>query len=206
MFSKKEFIGIPLFFDEGMHCDLKGMMLSYVPETVQFHCLKPKIVTPKTSIKEFKDMLAIPEFQTILFFIIQFRHLESEFFKLLENETINRVFRHYRIVVDYYQGPKFQTREKNYCTQELTASKNKAVYIYYQYNAPGAASRRTGEFMNRVMGADLQTKEIPHYTIEELQKIAWSVNREDFNFCEPRKDAISKYPIKFDCAQFPIIL
>lgn len=65
--------------------------------------------------------------------------------------------------------------------------------IYYKDTYPSPALARMAEFMNRVMGVDLPDLEFPNYSFEELLKIAAHINRENFNFGEPRADAIPKY-------------
>jgi len=60
---------------------------------------------------------------------------------------------------------------------EERAHKFGAVHLYYDTDAPTAGSKRVVEFMNRVLGEDLQGDDFPDYPPGDIRKIAWSLNR-----------------------------
>ncbi len=86
---------------------------------------------------------------------------------------------------------------------EIRAQELNGVYIHFNMDAPTAGSYRLTEFMQRVMGLDLPGAFYPGYSFEELQKIAWNINRENFNFGSPREGAIPKYEIAKGHPIFP---
>ncbi len=90
----------------------------------------------------------------------------------------------------------------NFSKNEMRAAELGVVYIPYTHDYRSLGIRRTIEFMNRVLGHDLPGGMFPNYADEELRKIAWNINREDFNAFSPREDAIPKYPVVNGRPQF----
>ena len=91
------------------------------------------------------------------------------------------------------RGPKDPNHR--FSRNELRAHQLAGVYLPYDSDYPSVSLRRLVEFMNRVMGFDLPGEEFPNYTEEEIQKMAWHINRENFNLFSTRDGAIPKYPI-----------
>ena len=91
-------------------------------------------------------------------------------------------------------GPEDPTG--HYSKRATRAHELGGVLLPYHTDYPTPCSRRLVEFMNRVVGADLPGEEFPNYSEEEVRKIAWHVNKEDFNAFSPREGAIPKYPIE----------
>lgn len=69
------------------------------------------------------------------------------------------------------------------------------VYLPYNHDYPTVSTSRLVEFMDRIIGFDLPGNDFPGYEEEKVQKIAWHINREDFNLGSPRAGAIPKYSI-----------
>jgi len=93
--------------------------------------------------------------------------------------------------------------EGRFSQNEMRAHELDGVYLPYGLDWPTVSIRRLIEFMNRVLGYDLLGEKFPNYSTEELQKMVWNINREDFNVWTPREDAIPKYPIVNGRPQFP---
>ena len=91
----------------------------------------------------------------------------------------------------------------HFSRNEMRAHELGGVYISYTHDYRSLGIRRTVEFMNRVLGHDLSGEKFPNYTAEEIQRIAWNINREDFNSLTPRDRSIPKYPIVNDKPRFP---
>lgn len=85
---------------------------------------------------------------------------------------------------------------------ELIAHELGGVYLSWNNDFPSIGSRRLVEFMNRLLGVDLPGRVFPDYSLQEMARIAWNVNREDFNTFSLREGAISKYPIVDGKPQF----
>lgn len=90
----------------------------------------------------------------------------------------------------------------HFSRNEMRAHELNGVYIPYDHDYRSLGIRRTTEFMNRVMGYDLPGVEFPNYSEVEIRKIAWNINREDFNAFSPREETIPKYSIVGGKPQF----
>lgn len=95
----------------------------------------------------------------------------------------------------WFPDIKSYEREGRFDAYEKRAHELGAVYLYFNGDAPTAGSRRLVDFMNRILGNDLPGKEFPCYTPEEVQKIEWNINRENFNGLSVREGSVPKYPI-----------
>jgi|SRR3989344_730838 len=110
----------------------------------------------------------------------------------------------YRVFLDWgfsQEGP--DDPQGRFSKRETRAHQLDGVFIPYSHDYRSLGIRRTIEFMSRVMGCDLPGEKFPNYTTDEVQKIAWNINREDFNAFSPREGAIPKYPIINGEPQFP---
>lgn len=87
--------------------------------------------------------------------------------------------------------------------RETRAHQLGGVFIPYIHDYRSLGIRRTIEFMHRILGCDLPGEKFPNYPQEDIRKIAWNINREDFNAFTPRVNAIPKYPIVNGKPQFP---
>lgn len=96
-----------------------------------------------------------------------------------------------------------QDPAEHFSRNEMRAHELNGVYIPYTHDYRSLGITRTIEFMNRVLGHDLPGEKFPNYTEGEIRKIAWNINREDFNAVSPREGAISKYSIVDGKPQFP---
>lgn len=102
----------------------------------------------------------------------------------------------YRIVWGgWFPDIEWHEREGRFDAYEKRSHELGGVYLYFNGDAPTAGSIRLVDFMNRILGKDLPGKEFPCYTPEEVQKIEWNINREDFNGLSVREGSILKYPI-----------
>lgn len=91
----------------------------------------------------------------------------------------------------------------HFSPMETEAHKRGAVYLYYNSDAHRAGAKRLVEFINRVLGEDLQSDGFPNYPPEDIRKIAWSLNREDFNLDDSKIGARPKYGIVGGAPLFP---
>jgi hypothetical protein len=99
------------------------------------------------------------------------------------------------------EGPK--DPEGHFSKNEMRAHQLGGVYLPYHPDWPSVGIRRLIEFMNRIMGYDLPGEKFPNYTGEEIAKIGWNINREDFNSWSKREGAIPKYEIVNGKPRFP---
>jgi hypothetical protein len=79
--------------------------------------------------------------------------------------------------------------------EESEPHKLDMVLSYYDDDNPTAGGKRLGEFVNRMMGLDLPGDNFPNYSWDDIKKISWHLNRENFNREMPAEGSISKYPI-----------
>lgn len=101
------------------------------------------------------------------------------------------------------RGPKDPNHR--FSRNELRAHQIGGVYLPYNSDYPSVSLSRLVEFMDRVMGSDLPGEEFPNYTEEEIQNMAWHINRENFNLYSTRVGAIPKYPIDKGRPRFDFI-
>lgn len=90
----------------------------------------------------------------------------------------------------------------NFRRSELRAYELGSSYLTYNTDYPSVGSRRLVEYMNRLLGVDLQGENFPDYSLEDRVRMSWHINREDFNLFTPREGAIPKYQIINDKPQF----
>lgn len=107
----------------------------------------------------------------------------------------------YKIIADIGQDPVFI--KDGFTHEEEEAHGLGAVYSFWNDDAPSAGSERLIGLMNRIMGADLRSKNFPDYTQETIRKISWHINGESFNSFG-KEGTIPKY--KFDKDGKPIFL
>lgn len=79
--------------------------------------------------------------------------------------------------------------------EEEIAQELGAFFLFYNSDAPTAGCMRLVDFMRRILGRDLPGVEFPCYSFEEITKIAWNVNRENYNAFGAKPGSIPKYPI-----------
>jgi len=90
--------------------------------------------------------------------------------------------------------PKHEDEAK-YWREERRSLELGGIFSYLDTDAPSNGCERMVELMNRIMGMDLQSEKFPDYSLEELGKIAWNINRENFNYFGKRTSSIPKYSI-----------
>ena len=103
----------------------------------------------------------------------------------------------YKIIMGgsgFQKDPRYTTESK-YNPYERKSIELGGIYSYLNTDAPSNGCKRLVDLMNRILGMDLLEDEFPNYNMEELQKIAWNINRENFNSGSVRKSSIPKYPI-----------
>lgn len=79
--------------------------------------------------------------------------------------------------------------------QELRAHELDSVYLYFNTDAPSTGFERLVEFMNRVVGVELPGEEFPNYDTDDIRRIGWHINRENFNAFSVKEGSIPKYTI-----------
>jgi hypothetical protein len=89
----------------------------------------------------------------------------------------------------------YEGKDNRALPYELKAHELTGVYLYYNTDAPTAGSARLTEFMNRIVGADLPGEYFPNFDNTDVQRIAWHLNRENFNVWSPKEGSIPKYSI-----------
>ncbi|MCL4420029.1 hypothetical protein M1146_08180, partial [Patescibacteria group bacterium] len=94
-----------------------------------------------------------------------------------------------------YRSVNMEGGEGRFSRAERWSHALNGVFLRFDTDAPTAGSHRLVEFMNRVLGADLPGTDFPDYSIEDIQKIAWNISRESFNWHGAPAGTISKYPI-----------
>lgn len=99
-------------------------------------------------------------------------------------------YHQYYELCDKGEEPRFWPEEE--IAQELDAS-----FLFYNSDAPTAGCMRLVDFMRRILGRDLPGVEFPCYSFEEITKIAWHVNRENYNALR-KPGTIDKYQIGED--------
>ncbi|MEK7573824.1 MAG: hypothetical protein AAB531_05365 [Patescibacteria group bacterium] len=105
----------------------------------------------------------------------------------------------YKIIMDG-AGKTFEKEGQNdpsghFSKDDMRAHELGGVYLRYSHDHPTISLKRLVELMNRIVGSDLPGEYFPDYSDEDIQRIAWSIKREDFNMYYPMERAILKYPI-----------
>jgi hypothetical protein len=96
------------------------------------------------------------------------------------------------------KGRSYYTRE------EIRARKLEGIFVSFSSDSPSTSARRLIEIIKRILGYDLPGEEFPNYAPDEVEKIVWNANREDFNSLWSREGAIPKYPIVDGRPVFPL--
>lgn len=84
-------------------------------------------------------------------------------------------------------------------------SEDKALFSFYNSDAPSAGCARVAELINRIMGGDLPGEDFPDYPMSSLRRMAAHINWENFNAFSPKEFSLPKYPIKNGRPYFPVI-
>ncbi len=101
----------------------------------------------------------------------------------------------YKIIFGYgFSNPTYKDYAP-FSEEEIRSRELGGVFVPFNGDYPSVAGRRLTEIMLRILGHDLPGEEFPNYTPDEVEKIAWSARREDFNAFSPKEGAIPKYPI-----------
>ncbi|MCL5784815.1 MAG: hypothetical protein M1142_05710 [Patescibacteria group bacterium] len=91
-----------------------------------------------------------------------------------------------------YYGSYYEKRDKGeeprFWPKEEIAQGLGAFFLFYNSDALTAGCMRLVDFMGRILGRDLPGIEFPRYSFEEITKIAWHVNRENYNTLEQNQD------------------
>ena len=90
-------------------------------------------------------------------------------------------------------GPYVLEKHSLYTENEEEIHKIDGIYLPYNTDAVTAGSKRLIELINRIMGYDLKDELFPDYSREDLKRMAWHINRENFNTFGPRPGSIPKY-------------
>lgn len=103
------------------------------------------------------------------------------------HERFSSIYKRYYDLYDAEQKPLFWPEEE--IAQELGA-----FFLFFNSDAPTAGCERLVDFMGRILGRDLPGAEFPTYSFDEITKIAWNINRENFNV-SLKAGSVPKYPI-----------
>ncbi len=77
--------------------------------------------------------------------------------------------------------------------EEQRAMELEMIYISFNSDAPTNSGLRLADFIGRLFGRDITGDDFPDYSLEERAKMAWHINRENFNFFSVQAEAIPKY-------------
>lgn len=78
---------------------------------------------------------------------------------------------------------------------EVRAAELGMAAIYFNGDCPTNCGHRLSDFVKRILGLDIEGGKFPGYSIVDLQRMAWHINREDYRAFSKDLNAIPKYAI-----------
>lgn len=154
----------------------------------------------KALMKDINNILDLARKQVAIFYIISAEVAESHWFpimkKLIAKHRLD--FFSYTIVVgDGFkrEALKADSKDSLYNPYEIRAHELDAVNLPFGTDVPIVDMRRVTSMIERIVGVDLPGLIYPDYNQEDLQRLAWHISRENFNFGQVKEGSIPKYRI-----------